>query len=109
MSDECKCGFDHWPLPCKEPGKLVSSELLAWLRAKLADAKHSVRAREEEESTWRGGTEEAWRAVGCKLNKRGRLEVAERAARILAKCRREVENFEAVIEIVSQPNEGDES
>lgn len=17
MSDECKCGFDHWPLPCK--------------------------------------------------------------------------------------------
>lgn len=18
MSDECKCGFDHWPLPCKD-------------------------------------------------------------------------------------------
>lgn len=27
MNDECKCGFDHWPLPCKDTKPIGPSEL----------------------------------------------------------------------------------
>jgi hypothetical protein len=32
MSDECKCGFDHWPMPCKKenpPNHRAKSSLAA--------------------------------------------------------------------------------
>lgn len=88
-------------------------EVLGWLRAKLADAEKSLRAREQSEATFRSGTDESWAAAaelhsstrGKPMNKKARLEVALIQGRIAGKCRREVEMFKAVIAALDHPND----
>jgi hypothetical protein len=83
---------------------LSSSDLLGWLRAKLIDAESTLKARMQMEATWRGGTDESWKAVGCKTNKAERLKESERHGRIASRCRHDVEMFKAFIAAISQPN-----
>ena len=86
-----------------DPG-VGSSDLLGWLRGKIADAEKTVIAREQMESAWRDGTAKSWKAVGCKMNKTARLEEASRQGRIAVKCRREVQMFKAVFDALNHPN-----
>jgi hypothetical protein len=81
-----------------------SGALLGWLRVKLNEAESALKAREQMEASWRGGTDASWRAVGCKLNKLARLNESATHGRIAVKCRREVEMFKAVIASIGQPN-----
>ena len=82
------------------PTRIGSGDLLGWLVVKLHEAKSALKAREQMEATWRGGTDESWRAAGCKMNKAARLKESETHGRIAVKCRREVEMFEATIKAI---------
>lgn len=72
------------------------TEMVEFIEGKLISAFASLKAREEMERTWRGGTDEMWRAVGCTKTKAQRFKEAEMHGRIAAKLRREVELFKAV-------------
>lgn len=74
------------------------NELIAFIESKLADAERSVKARQQARETWAGGKEKDWRSVGCHLNKKQRLAVSTKEARIEIKCLREVELFKAVLD-----------
>jgi hypothetical protein len=85
-----------------------SKELLGavveFVKGKLAAAEHAVKCREEAEKTWRGGTDESWRAVGCRMALGQRMETSAREGRIAIKCRREVEMFKEVLARLQAPN-----
>jgi hypothetical protein len=89
-------------LPAIPP--LSSSDLLGWLRSKLADAERIVMAREQMDAAWRGGSDESWKSVGCKLNKSARLKESSVQGRIATKCRHDVSMFKAAIDALSHPN-----
>lgn len=84
----------------------IDSPLIDWVREKLADAKKSLSAREQMENVLRSGTDASW-AFAAKLHpttsglppltKAQRLKSAEGQKRIAAKCRRDVEMFEAIL------------
>lgn len=76
--------------------RMSKAEMSEFIQGKLIDAFASLMAREEMEKTWRGGTDESWRAVGCNLSKKQRLKDADTHLRIAVKLRREVELFKAV-------------
>ena len=88
---------------------LSASDLLCWLRRKLADAEKELQFREDMANA-KPLTAAEWEkfqnlpgtivAKGCKLSKAKVKEMEEepkRHARIAIKCRREVEMFRAVI------------
>lgn len=83
----------------------LDSALIDWVREKLADAKKSLSAREQMEKTWRGGTDLEWAAAaelhpstrGKPILKADRIKLADSQKRIVAKCRRDVEMFEAIL------------
>lgn len=75
--------------------------LSEWLHAKLADAEKALKAREDGVSVWKGGTDQSWKAVGCRLTRQQRIKQSEMEARIAVKCRRDVEMFKAVISKLS--------
>lgn len=80
--------------------------LLEWLRRKLADAEKSLRYREESEQIWRDKHEESWKAAARMkgdevIPKKERLKLAKSENRIAKKCRVEVENYRAVIAILT--------
>lgn len=79
-------------------------EMTEFIEGKLIEAFASLKAREEMEVVWRGGTEESWRAVGCRLTKAQRLKDSAMHGRIAAKLRREVELFKAVRDTLNHPN-----
>lgn len=83
---------------------VASGDLLEWLRGEIDDAEKAVRAREQAEATWRGGTDKSWRALGCKLNKSERLKNADFNGRMAAKYRRNLELIRAITEIVIHSN-----
>jgi hypothetical protein len=95
------------------PPAIVSTDLLGWLRGKLADAERTLAAREAAAAVWKSGTDKEW-AESAKLHpdtakeppltKAARMENARREERILVKCRRDVEMFKAVISALSHPN-----
>ena len=81
---------------------MKQSELLLWLNEKLEAAEKNLKAREQSDVSWRGGTEKEWaasaRMAGMKpMGKKQRAEVADTQNRIAVKCRREVEMFKSVI------------
>ena len=90
------------------PATSRSTDLLGWLREKLEDAKKALKAREQMEEAWRGGTDESWSAVGCFMTKVERLRTADTHARIAVKCQREVEWYKETIEVLSHPNVPDQ-
>lgn len=79
----------------------TDSDLITWLHVKIAEAEKSLKAREDMELTWRGGTDKSWAAVGCKMKKLERIQHADMQGRIAVKCRREVEMFKAILERLS--------
>lgn len=88
---------------------ISSTELVAWLNAKIADAEKSVRAREDAEKTFRSGTDAQWKRAaamhpsthGKPMTKEVRLEAAAIQGRIAVKCRREAAMFKAVLAALS--------
>ena len=74
------------------------SECVAFVKAKLAGAENALIAREQSETSWRDGTDESWRAAGCKLNKSERLKESRMQGRIALKCRYEIKMLKAVLE-----------
>jgi len=92
------------PLPLVE-----STDLLGFLRGKLADAEKSLRAREQSEESWRTGSESDWQMAarlsgGKPMKKSERLRQSEIQGRIAVKARHEVAMFKAVIAALDQPN-----
>src|ERR1017187_7754783 len=87
---------------------LSSSALLGWLRGKIADAEKTLRAREQMENAWLGGTDKSWRAVGCKLGRTQRIAMTDTHARIAKKCRREVQMFRSILDALIHPNDPDQ-
>lgn len=98
-------------------GGLRTTDLLSFLRGKLADAEQSLRSREEMANPPRI-SEEEWEALkarpgtimtkGRKLSKAALKEIEMeplRHKRIAAKIRREVEMFKGVIDALSQLND----
>ncbi len=75
---------------------ITKIEMVDFIEGKLIEAFASLKAREEMETVWKGGTEESWRAVGCRLTKAQRLKDSAMHGRIAVKLRREVELFKAV-------------
>lgn len=63
---------------------------------KIRETEVSLRAREDMEKCWRGGTDASWRAAGCKKSKAERLKDADTHSRIAAKIRGELEMFKSV-------------
>lgn len=72
-------------------------EMLQWLGVQLARAEEALKAREDMQKAWAGGTSASWRAAGCKKSKAERLKESEMQGRIAVHCRRNVEMFKAVI------------
>jgi len=98
------------------PRLIGSSDLLGWLRGKLADAEKSLRCREDMANA-KPISEEEWEKLkampgvritkGRKLTKVELKDLAEeplRQKRIAIKCRHEVEMFKATIAALTQPN-----
>lgn len=77
--------------------------LLHWLKDKIAEAETTVRAREEAEKTFRSGSDQDWATAanmhpstaGQTMTKAMRDKAAESQARILAKCRLDLEMLNA--------------
>ncbi len=99
-----------------EEESIASTDLLGFLRGKLADAEQSLRSREAMANPPRI-SEEEWEAIkarpgtimtkGRKLSKSALKEIEMeplRHKRIAVKCRHEVEMFKAVIAALVQPN-----
>lgn len=88
------------------PAGIGSDALLAWLRLKLAEAKHALGAREQSVETWNSGTEEDWKITaprGTKPpNKTERLKLAKSEARIAGWYRRDMELIQRLIEVVGE-------
>lgn len=94
-----------------------ASDLLGWLRGKLADAEHALQCREEMATAKPLSTEELEelsKMPGVRVTKGGKMskaaikemnEMPLRHKRIAEKCRREVEMFRATIAALTQPNE----
>jgi hypothetical protein len=76
-------------------------EMVEFIEGKLIDAFAALKAREEMETVWRGGTDESWRAVGCTRTKAQRLKDSEMHGRIAVKLRHEVNMFKAVKDALS--------
>ncbi len=70
---------------------------IEFIQSKLTDAEKTLKAREEMERVWRGGTDASWKAAGCRLTKAQRLKDAAMHGRIAVKNRTEVEMFKAVL------------
>jgi F420-0:gamma-glutamyl ligase-like protein len=98
------------------PRLIGSSDLLGWLRGKLADAEKALRCREDMANA-KPISEEEWEKLkampgvrvtkGRKLTKAELKDMAEeprRQKRIAVKCRHEVEMFKAIIAALTQPN-----
>ena len=81
---------------CCEPA-ITPRECVAFIKAKLAGAEHVLIAREQMEAQWREGTDESWRAAGCRLTKSERLKESRTHGRIAIKCRWEIKMFKAVL------------
>ena len=77
---------------------VTNTDLLDWLRGKLADAEKAMAARKEMEATWRSGNDREWKAAGCRLNSEQRLMESAKQGRIATKCQREIEMFKAAID-----------
>lgn len=75
---------------------MSKAKMIEFIEGKLIEAFASLKAREEMESVWRGGTDESWRKAGCRLTKAQRLKDSAMHERIAVKLRREVELFRAV-------------
>jgi hypothetical protein len=91
------------------PIRVGSTALLGacvdFIEGKLIDAAATLHAREEMERTWRGGTDEMWRAVGCNRTRAQRLKDADMHGRIAEKNRKEVAMLKAVLERLKAPND----
>ena len=83
------------------PIRVVSSDLLGacveFIKLKLARVEMTLAQREAMEKCWREGTDESWRAAGCRMSKSKRLEASARHGRIAVKNREEVAMFKAVL------------
>ena len=102
------------------PIRVVSSDLLGWLRVKLAEAEHSLKSREamanikpmtDEELEQIKALPGTRMTKGRKLSKAALKEIEMeplRHKRIAVKCRREVEMFKATIAAISQHNVPDQ-
>ena len=76
------------------------SELLGcvkFIEAKITEAEKTLLSREAMAKAWAQGTDDTWRAAGCRLNKKQRLKEAEMHRRIAGKNYRELEMFDAVL------------
>ncbi len=102
---------DSQPPVCAR--RVASSEslgaLVEFVEDKRADAKKDLTAREQMEASWRGGTDESWRAAGCKLSRTARLHESAVQGRIADRKRYEVEMFSKVIESLKAPNNRSEA
>jgi hypothetical protein len=76
---------------------IQKSEMIAFVRSKIDNVENDIRARQESEKTWRWDTEESWRAVGCKMNKKERIATADVEARIIIKLDRQLRMFNAIL------------
>lgn len=80
----------------------MNTELREWLNAQLAKAEQAVKAREQSEKSWSGGTTAQWREAGCRLTKPQRLANAAMETRILVKCRKDVQMWKQVIGMLEE-------
>lgn len=108
-----KCGYEldddeSHCRPCQRASGCASATLLGalveFIEDKLADAEKSLQAREEMERVWRSGTDESWRAVGCKLGRIARLHESATHSVIAGRKRYEIEMYKKVIEALKAPN-----
>jgi hypothetical protein len=84
----------------------MKTQLVEFIKSKIADVEKAIRCREDSERCFRSGTEASWKAAaamnGAKpMTKAQRLDSAEREYRILIKLRRELEMFNAVLNELS--------
>jgi len=84
---------------------ISKEQIVEFVKAKTAERERIIQFRDDSEACWRGGTDESWRAVGCKLSKRERLEAAAIHGIIAVKNRRELELWKALLEIVTSAKE----
>ena len=78
----------------------MNSELIAFIESEKKYAESCVKFREDSVKCWRGGTDESWKAVGCRKTKAQRLETAAIHGRIAIKMRRRVELFDGVLDVL---------
>lgn len=71
--------------------------LVKFIRLKIADARRTLKCREQMAKVWRSGTDAEWRAVGCRKSKAQRLDDARIHDRIAVKNRHELEMLRAVL------------
>lgn len=89
----------------------ADSELVDWLRRKVAEAEKALKTREEMQATWHSGTNAEWRAAavmypstaGHRLSKATRLKQAATHGRIAVKLRHEVKMFNLALDRLAEP------
>lgn len=62
----------------------------------ITKAQQAVESRKQAQAVWRGGSDESWKAVGCKLSKKQRLEQSEVEARIGVKSEKRLETLKLI-------------
>lgn len=78
---------------------------IEFIEKKIAEAEKAVRAREQMERVWRGGTNESWQKVGCLMSKEKRTKEAETHGRISIKERLEVQMFKSVLSTLKEKSQ----
>jgi hypothetical protein len=73
------------------------SEVILFIRAKILKLENEATAREQMRDVWASGDSMAWTRASCTLTKADRLQVSERNARIVLKCRKEIELYQAIL------------
>jgi len=79
--------------------------VVEFIKGKLADAESRLQMRVAMQNVWASGTDESWRAVGCRRTKSQRLKDAAMHGRIATKNRREVLMFKATLAALQAPND----
>lgn len=95
------------------PTASSSTDLLGWLREKIAEAEKTLRLRENMEKAYLSGSDELWKRAaslhpstkGKAMTKHDRMVQAEINRRIAAQCRHELEMCTAVMDALTHPND----
>lgn len=91
-----------------ETPPVASSDLLGacvdFIKTKINEAEQTLKRREEMQAVWAGGTNETWKAVGCKKPKADRLKESVMHGRIAVRNREELQMFKNVLMQLQAPN-----
>ncbi len=71
--------------------------MIAFVKAELEGVEKALKFRLDAQKCWASGTDESWRAVGCRKTKAQRLKESALHGRVAIKYHQRIEIFNAIL------------